>query len=80
MVDRAFVSSSQCAMGLEPMGMPNVDQQCMKTLPTPCARPTINAGVPRNHIELGIMHAASHFELFNRYIHIPIVVFFTITY
>ena len=73
MNDRAFVFSSQCAMGLEPVGMTNVDQ-CMKTLPTPCARPTINAGVPRNHTESGIMHAAGHFELLNKYIHKPTVV------
>ena len=29
MNDRAFVFSSQCAMGLEPVGMPNIDR-CMK--------------------------------------------------
>ena len=53
--------------------MPNVDQ-CMKTLPTPCPHPEIDARVSRDHRDSGIMHAAGHFELLNRYIHKPVVV------
>ena len=73
MTEPLFSRVNDCAMGLEPVGMPKVDQ-CLKTLPTPCARPAINAGVSRHHAESGIMHAASHFELLNKYIHKPIVV------
>ena len=71
--DRAFLFAGQCAMGLEPVGMPKVNL-CQKTQPTPCRNPTINPTVPRDHAKSGVLHAASHFELFNRYIHKPVVI------
>lgn len=48
--------------------------QHMPPPPTPCARPTINAGVPRNHPKPGAMHAAGHFGLLDKHTHGPIAV------
>ena len=70
--DRAFLFASQCAMGLEPVGMPKVNH-CQKAEP-PCKNPLINPTAVRGHAKSGVLHAASHFELLNMYIHKPVVI------